>query len=58
MNWADFFSMGGRGFFVWGSFGAFLVAVIIEIVLVRLRIHRAQAEIRDLRLVQKISEQS
>ncbi len=58
MNWADFFSMGGRGLFVWGSFGAFLIAVIIEIVLVRLRIHRAQAEIRDQNLMLKISEQS
>ena len=58
MNWADFFSMGGRGLFVWGSFGAFLIAVIIEIVLVRLRIHRAQAEIREQIIVQKISEQS
>lgn len=47
MNWAEFFSMDGRGFYVWGSFGAFLVGIVIEIVLVRLRIHRAQKAVRD-----------
>ncbi|HEX4857770.1 MAG TPA: heme exporter protein CcmD [Usitatibacteraceae bacterium] len=33
MNWAEFFSMGGRGAFVWGSYGAFALAVVIEIAL-------------------------
>ena len=47
MNWAEFFSMDGRGFYVWGSFGAFLVCIVIEIVLVRLRIHDAQKTVRD-----------
>ncbi len=47
MNWMDFFSMDGRGFYVWGSFGAFLAAIVIEIVLVRLRIHRAQKAVCD-----------
>ena len=46
MNWAEFFSMGGRGFYVWGSYGAFAIAIILEIVLLRLRAQRAQAEIR------------
>ncbi|MCA2998515.1 MAG: heme exporter protein CcmD [Burkholderiales bacterium] len=39
--------MDGRGFYVWGSFGAFLAAIVIEIVLVRLRIHRAQQAVRN-----------
>ena len=47
MNWAEFFSMDGRGFYVWGSFGAFLICIVIEIVLVRLRINRAQQAVRD-----------
>jgi heme exporter protein CcmD len=47
MNWAEFFSMDGRGFYVWGSFGAFLVCVVIEIIMVRLRIGRAQADARE-----------
>lgn len=47
MNWAEFFSMDGRGFYVWGSFGAFLICIVIEIVLVRLRIDSAQKTVRD-----------
>ena len=38
--------MGGRGFYVWGSYGAFAIAIILEIVLLRLRAQRARAEIR------------
>ena len=45
MNWAEFFSMGGRGFYVWGSFGAFALGVLIEIIAVRHRAIRAQAAV-------------
>ena len=41
MNWAEFFSMGGRGFYVWGSFGVFALAIGIEIVMLRMRTKRA-----------------
>ncbi len=44
MNWAEFFSMGGRGFYVWGSYGAFALAVIVEIYLLRQRARRAAAD--------------
>ena len=47
MNGAEFFSMVGRGFYIWGSFGAFAIAIILEIMLVRLRGRRAQAEIEE-----------
>jgi heme exporter protein CcmD len=47
MNWGEFFSMDGKGFYVWASFGAFLLCVVIEIIMVRLRIHRAQQDVRD-----------
>jgi heme exporter protein D len=47
MNWAEFFSMGGRGFYVWGSYGAFAIAIILEIVLLRARAKRINAEIRE-----------
>ncbi len=47
MNWNEFFSMDGRGFFVWMSFGALLVCVSIEIIMVRLRIDRAQVAARE-----------
>ena len=53
MNWAEFFSMGGRGFYVWGSFGAFAIAITLEIILVRLRAKRAQAAIEDELLADK-----
>jgi heme exporter protein D len=43
MNWAEFFSMGGRGFYVWGSYGAFALVITLEIVLLRLRAKRAAA---------------
>ena len=58
MNWAEFFAMDGRGFYVWGSFGAFLILIVIEIIAVRLRIHRAQAEIRDAQLTNQIGANS
>ena len=47
MNWATFFSMDSRAFYIWGSFGAFAIAVVLEIMLVRLRAKRAQAEIEE-----------
>ncbi len=31
-SWSAFWSMGGRGFFVWGSYGVLFVAVIAELV--------------------------
>jgi heme exporter protein D len=49
MNWAspsEFFAMGGYGLYVWGSFGACLVAFAIEILMLRARtraIHKALA---------------
>ncbi len=58
MNWATFFDMGGRGFYVWGSFGAFMLLITIEIILVRLRIHRAQQDIRDDVIAKQIEAQS
>jgi heme exporter protein D len=37
MNAADFFAMGGYGFFVWGSYAVTALLVIAEVVAVRLR---------------------
>jgi heme exporter protein D len=31
-SWSAFWSMGGRGFFVWGSYGALFIAVIAELI--------------------------
>ena len=34
MNWAEFFSMGGRGFYVWGSFGVTALIMAVEPIMV------------------------
>lgn len=46
MQWnsvGEFLAMGGHGFYVWGSFGACLVLMLVEPILIR---HR-QRSIRD-----------
>ena len=46
MQWTsvgEFFAMGGRAFFVWGSFGACLALMVAEPILAR----RRQRSIRD-----------
>jgi heme exporter protein D len=43
MQWhslSEFFSMGGRGGFVWGAYGTFALVVLVEPLLARWR-HRA-----------------
>ncbi len=42
MNWAEFFAMGGRGAFVWGSFGVFALGILVEIIALRLRVRRSK----------------
>jgi heme exporter protein D len=40
MQWesfADFWAMGGRGFYVWGAYIVTVVFIVVEIVLVRRR---------------------
>jgi heme exporter protein D len=49
MNWnsaAEFFAMGGYGLYVWGSFGACAVAIVLEPYLLG---RRQQAILRSLR---------
>jgi heme exporter protein D len=31
-SWSAFWAMGGRGFFVWGSYGALLIAIFAELI--------------------------
>jgi heme exporter protein D len=37
MNWSEFFSMGGYGFYVWGSYLAMLLLIGGEVALVMKR---------------------
>jgi heme exporter protein D len=49
MNWesvGQFFSMGGRAWFVWGSYGVTVLAIAIEIGLLRARRRRAVEELQ------------
>ncbi len=46
MNWGsldNFLAMGGYGGFVWGSYAAVVLVLVVEIVLVRRRLKAAQA---------------
>lgn len=47
MNWAEFFAMKGYGLYVWGSYGAALLVLVIEIILVR---HKRKLTLQQLRL--------
>jgi heme exporter protein D len=42
MSFAEFVSMGGYGFYVWGSYAACALAIAIEIIAVRTRLAAAQ----------------
>lgn len=46
-SWADFWAMGGHAFFVWMSYGALLVAVVVEVFLLQARRKRALAAIEE-----------
>lgn len=49
MNWGEFFAMGGRAFYVWGSYGMVLLIMIVEIILVRRRKSIALQQLRLMR---------
>ena len=34
-SWAEFWSMGGYGLYVWGSYGATVLAILIEVMFLR-----------------------
>jgi heme exporter protein D len=34
-SWSDFWAMGGYGFYVWGSYLAVVVGILIEVMLLR-----------------------
>ncbi|MFO1194129.1 MAG: heme exporter protein CcmD [Rhodoferax sp.] len=53
MQWnsaADFFAMGGYALYVWGSFGVTVLALGVEVWLIRRRRAAALQAIRDERL--------
>jgi heme exporter protein CcmD len=46
-SWSAFWAMGGHAFFVWMSFGALFLALVVELVLLRARRRRALAAIDE-----------
>ena len=53
MNWGEFFAMGGRAWYVWGSYGMALFIFIVEIMLVRHRRTNALEQLRLMRSAEK-----
>ncbi len=47
MSWADFIDIGGRGAFIWGAFGAFIMALLFEVLWLRARNKRVLAALKD-----------
>lgn len=45
MNWGEFFSMGERAFYVWGSFGAFALAIMVEVLWLRMRLKKVTEKV-------------
>jgi heme exporter protein D len=48
MNWgslSEFLAMGGHALYVWGSFGACLVALLVEPVLLGIRRHHIERDL-------------
>ena len=46
-SWGAFWDMGGRAAFVWGSYGALLLAVVAELVALRRARKAALATLRE-----------
>jgi heme exporter protein D len=56
VNWgsaAEFWAMGGYGFYVWGSYGAVVAVIAIELWLLRARRSTAVAEVKATNLKQE-----
>jgi heme exporter protein D len=52
-SWADFWAMGGYGFYVWGSYGAVVAVIALELWLLRARRSTAVAEVKATNLKQE-----
>lgn len=61
MQWnsvGEFFAMGGYALYVWGSFGACLVLMIVEPLLARHRHNDVRRTLRRERLADELEQQS
>lgn len=56
MSWnslSDFLAMGGRGFFVWGSYGAAFILIVAELWLLRVRRKQSLQRLYQLQQIEK-----
>ena len=54
MNWMEFFAMKGYALYIWGSYGVFLLVLMIEIILVR---HKRKIVLKQLRMMRDAENQ-
>jgi len=47
MNWAEFFHMGGHGFYVWGTYLIATVVMVFNVVLPLRRYRRQQQKLKQ-----------
>lgn len=52
-SWADFVSMGGYGFYVWGSYLVTVALIVAEVAGLRLRRRRAKEAARRAELLRQ-----
>ena len=61
MHWnsvGEFLAMGGRAFYVWGSFGACLLLMVVEPLLAKRRLNEVRQSLRRERLADELDHQS
>ena len=47
MNISDIFSGNSRVFYIWGAFGAFMLALVIEVALLKMRLNKVKKGHRE-----------
>ena len=47
MNWAEFFAMGGYGFYVWFSYATFFIVLGLGLILPVLKRRSLETELRE-----------
>ncbi|MFQ5487317.1 MAG: heme exporter protein CcmD [Gammaproteobacteria bacterium] len=52
MNWSEFLGMGGYGFYIWGSYGAAALLMLLEVLWVR---HRRRTILQRLGRINRMS---
>ena len=55
MTVSEFFSMGGFGFYIWSSFAATLLLVLIEVVLIK---RQHSVELRRLKRISRLNREN